>query len=700
MSPPLDAERVDDSPSDNSSDRTATTAPDDRSSGSRFSDSPIEYDREKRLPELEFTFDSALWVLTTLFAVGLSVYLLVYSYEFLWERTKHTVLAIGWGIALYHLTYLLDVNRETLRGKLDFVFTSVMYVLTLVSTGYIFLNYTSLRNTLLNYPQTEYILAGVLVVIVIEATRRAYGAPFTAVVLAGLAYGFFGPSLPGWLQHSGVDVMRIIEVNVLTFDGIYGTVSRVGATWVAIFLVYAGILESYGALNVIFAAGRTTEKYVRAGTAQTAVVSSLLMGSISGSAVANTATTGSFTIPLMKKRGIRSSTAAAIESAASSGGQVMPPVMGAAAFVMAGILNLPYVDVILYALLPALLFYLSIAVSTQVISFKQDVIDNDSDDRDTDAEMPGLDLSTRHVLKRGVPMLVSLLVLVYYLAIVRYAPLTSALRAILVLIVGQFVWQFYLDDFETASLRRTAKDTVQGLQIGAVSNAPIFAVLGSIGILINMINVGSFTRLLTFAMLDQTGGNLLLLLFFGMLMSIMFGMGMPTVAAYILVSIFVGPAIIEFGLEQVYAHMFVFYFAILSALTPPVALGCAVASNIAKTGFLRTCWEAVKIASPAFILPYTFVLHRNLLVWDVMTPLVFVTILLALVGVSFAVHNYIFKPLSLPIRVVTGVASIAVLFVTNITVSVLGAVIVAAVIAMNYSGMKSASTARVESRSG
>lgn len=649
-----------------------------------YTDSPIEYEREKRLPTVERSLDSVLWVVTSLVAVGLTTYLILYAYGFYWDRTQHTVLAMGWGIALYLLIYLMSIDRESLRGKLDFTVTSGMFVGTVAFTAYIFLNYGGLRNRLLDYTQFEYLLAGLLLLIIVEATRRAYGNPFVAVIVVFVGYAYFGESLPGWLAHSGIDVQRLIEINVLTLDGIYGTVPRVGTTWVAIFLVYAGLLEGYGALNMVFAAGAAAEKRFRAGTAQTAVVASLLMGSINGSAVANTATTGSFTIPLMKERGFRASTAAAVESAASSGGQVMPPIMGAAAFVMAGILNLPYIDVLLFALLPALLFYLSISVSVQVVSIKQNLIDNpDGIDGDTDEDKNDLEVE-RGTVRSGLPLILSVVVLVYYLAVAQLSPLPSAIRAIGVLVAGQFLWQFYLSGFDTASLRRTAGATVQGIQIGAVSNAPIFAVLGSIGILINLINVGSFTRLLTFAMLDQSGGSLLILLFFAMIMSIMFGMGMPTVAAYILVAIFIGPAIVEFGLDQIYAHMFVFYFAILSALTPPVALGCAVACKIADTGFLRTCWDAMKISLPVFLLPYTFVLHQNLLVWDMMTPVVFVTIALALFGMSFAVYNHIFQPLRLPVRILLGVAALAVLFVTNSVVSILGALFILAIFALNY----------------
>lgn len=649
-----------------------------------YTDSPIEYEREKRLPPLEWTLDSALWVLTSLVAIGLTVYLIFYAYGFYWDRTRHTVLAMGWGIGLYHLIYLMDIDRDPLHGKVDFAVTGGMFAGTVAFTAYIFLNYSGLRNRLLDYAPFEYLLSGLLLLIIIEATRRAYGNPFVAVIIVFVGYAFFGGSLPGWLAHSGIGVQRLIEVNVLTLDGIYGTVPRVGTTWVAIFLIYAGLLEGYGALNMVFAAGRAAEKRFRAGTAQTAVVASILMGSINGSAVANTATTGSFTIPLMKDRGIRSATAAGIESAASSGGQVMPPIMGAAAFVMAGILNLPYIDVLLFALLPALLFYLSVTVSVQVVSLKQDKIDNPEGAEPDDDHSGNVQQGEPGTFRRGLPLILSVIVLIYYLAVAQLSPMPSAIRAIGVLVAGQFFWQFYLSGFDTVSLRKTAGATVQGLQIGAISNAPIFAILGSIGILINLINVGSFTRLLTFAMLDQSGGSLLILLFFAMIMSIMFGMGMPTVAAYILVAIFIGPAIVEFGLEQIYAHMFVFYFAILSALTPPVALGCAVACKIANTGFLRTCWDAIKIALPVFLLPYTFVLHRNLIVWDVMTPVVFVTTGLALFGMTFAVYNHIFQPLRLPIRILVGVTALAVLFITNSVVSVLGALVIIMIFAVNY----------------
>lgn len=644
---------------------------------------PIEYDREKRLPELSRNVDSILWVLVSVLSLGFALYMMYYSYTRYVNRGHHTVLALGWGILVFLAIDALGTDRETMRGKLSLATNAILAVATVAVTYYFFTNFEAIRGSVLTYSQLEYVFGGILVVVIVEATRRAYGNVLTVVVLVTIGYALFGNYLPGWFTHSGIDSQRMVEISVLTLGGVYGNIVEVGVTWVAIFLIYAGLLEGYGALNMAFALGQVVEKRVRAGTAQAAVLASLFMGSISGSAVANTATTGSFTIPLMKERGFRGETAAGIESTASSGGQVIPPVMGAAAFVMAGILNIPYVDIIAIALLPAILFYMTISISTHILSLKQGLAEEsaifDDDGDNVFEQLPG-----KEVLVHGIPILVSLLVLIYYLAWVRFDPMTSALRSMIALVALQFLWQFYLSGFETHSLVLTGKKTLQGLQIGAVTAGPIFVVLGSIGIIVEMIGVGTFTQILTFAMLDASGGSLLVLLFFAMVMSLMFGLGMPTVAAYVLVAIFVGPAVVEFGIEQMYAHMFVFYFAILSAITPPVALTCVVACKIADVGFFKTCKEALKIAFPAFLLPYAFIIHPNLLQWNSMTLLTFVLVAVGLIGLIVAINGYFVTHASAVSRGVVGVGSLSIIFVNEPVLNVGAAVLVVSVMAKNY----------------
>ncbi len=644
---------------------------------------PIEYNREKRLPELSKDVDSILWILVSVLSVGFALYMMYYSYTRYVNRGHHTVLALGWGIVVFLAIDALGTDRETTRGKLLLVTNGLLAVATIAVTYYFFSNFEAIRGSVLTYTRLEYVLGGLLMVVIVEATRRAYGNVLTAVVLVTIGYALFGNVLPGWFTHSGIDSQRMVEISVLTLGGVYGNIVEVGVTWVAIFLIYAGLLEGYGALNMAFALGRVVERRVRAGTAQAAVLASLFMGSISGSAVANTATTGSFTIPLMKERGFKSETAAGIESTASSGGQVIPPVMGAAAFVMAGILNIPYVDIIALALLPAILFYMTISVSTHILSLKQGLTEEsaifEDDGDDGRNRLPG-----EGVLLHGLPILASLVILIYYLAWVRFDPMTSALRAMVALVAMQFVWQFVLSGFETGSLVLTAKKTVQGLQIGAVTAGPIFVVLGSIGIIVEMIGVGTFTQLLTFAMLDVSGGSLLVLLFFAMLMSLMFGLGMPTVAAYVLVAIFVGPAVVEFGVEQVYAHMFVFYFAILSAITPPVALTCVVACKIANVGFFKTCEQALKIALPAFFLPYAFIVHPNLLHWDGGTVLAFPLVAIGLLGLIVTINGHFVAHVSFPLRALAGVCALSIVFVNQPALNIGAAIVIVTLMGKNY----------------
>lgn len=645
--------------------------------------SPIKYEREKRLPELSRDADSVLWTFVSIVSIGFALYMMYYSYTRYVNRGHHTVLALGWGILVFLAIDALEAERDKARDRLLLITNALMAIATIVLTYYFFINFQDIRGSVLTYTQLEYILGGILIIVIVEATRRAYGHVLTGVVIVTIGYALFGHLLPGWFTHSGIDSQRMVEISVLSLGGIYGNIVEVGVTWVAIFLIYAGLLEGYGALNMAFALSQVVEKRVRAGTAQAAVIASLFMGSISGSAVANTATTGSFTIPLMKERGFRSETAAGIESTASSGGQVIPPVMGAAAFVMAGILNIPYIDIITIALLPAILFYMTIAVSTHVLALKQGLADGSTifdDEADNEFDkLPG-----KEVLFYGLPIFASLGVLIYYLAWVRFDPMTSALRAMVALIILQFGWQFVLSGFEMQSLVLTAKKTLQGLQIGSVTCGPIFVVLGSIGIIVEMIGVGTFTQILTFAMLDVSSGSLIILLFFAMLMSLMFGLGMPTVAAYVLVAIFVGPAVVEFGIEQVYAHMFVFYFAILSAITPPVALTCVVACKIANTGFFKTCKEALKIALPVFLLPYAFMIHPNLLQWNNTTVLTFFLVAIGLLGLIVAINAHFMTHAPTAFRGILGISALMIFFINDPVINVAAAIAIGVILAKNY----------------
>lgn len=660
-------------------------------------DSPVPRDVEKQLPEFEGFGTSWLHVLMSITAISLSLYLMYYALTRYTARGQHTILALGWGVSLYLLIYLLKTDRGSIRGKIDTILTTAMITITVGLTFYFYDSYRDLIRRTLFYTELEYLLGALLIIILVEGTRRAYGPVLTGVIVGGFMYGYLGPYLPWWFNHAGMNYRRLVEMNVLTLDGAFGSVPAIGVTLIAIFLIYAGILEAYGAMNLVFAIGRAIESRFAAGAAQSAVISSLFMGSISGSAVANTATTGSFTIPLMKSRGFKKESAAAIESSASSGGQVMPPVMGAAAFVMTGLLNITYLTVITAALLPGILFYYTISASTQVLALKQSAGEREASKtaKDDDQKIQLLK-NNRTVLIEGVPIILSVVLLVYFLAVLRMGVLSAAFRATVAVILMHLAWTAIRYRLDPSEMFQAIKDTILGLQMGAVTAAPLIVILGSVATLINMLQVGDFTRLLTFAMLDSTGGSLLVLLTFAAIMSLIFGLGMPTVVAYILVAIFVGPAIIEFGLPQLYAHFFVFYFAILSAITPPVALACVVACEIAGASFFGTCKEALKISAPAFILPYSFVIHPNLIDWNSTSILSFALIMLGILGIIIALNRYVTAPISRLSQGLALVSGVSIMLVNNTLTDLIAAGIILVVLVYNYRGMKLGFASRMQ----
>jgi TRAP transporter 4TM/12TM fusion protein len=622
---------------------------------------------QRKLPPLKLDWDTMYWWLMAISAVIFSIYHIYYAYSHFVPRGQHTVISIGLAIIVIVATGLVETERTGMGRKMKVVFDLVLTGAIVFATYYFFVNYDAIGNRLFSYTQLEYVLSTIVLVTVIEMSRRAYGNVIGFVIIAMLGYAYFGPYLPSELQHGGLTLGQLVEQNVLVLlSGVYGSIAQIGPTWIAVFLIYAGFLEAYGALDMFMTVGEKLGGRFRSGIAQVGVVSSFFMGSISGSAAANVATTGSFTIPLMKKHGFSGRIAGAIESTASSGGQVMPPVMGATAFLMAAILDYQYWEIVKFGTLPAVLFYLSIFISVHILTLKLGI----SQKLDTD-EIGSIGFV------EGLPVIASVAVLIYYLGVVQLGPLSSALYAIITLVVLRLVWTGTLSD---QPVKQFSRDTIRALQIGGTVTAPLIIVISGIAVFINMVNVGGFVQFLTFTMLDLSGGSLLLLLFLAMVLSILMGMGLPTAAAYIIVAIMVGPTIVEFGLPQIYGHMFVFYAAILSALTPPVAIACMVACKIAEADFFETCRESLKVAAPAFILPYTFVLHRNLLVWDVYTIPVFLLVLVGIISVIIALHGHFYQDVLLIPRSLLLVGGMSILFTDARPINIAGITLVGLVI--------------------
>ncbi|WP_254838436.1 TRAP transporter permease [Natronomonas marina] len=594
---------------------------------------------EGSLPRL--TRANAGVVLVFALGIALSLYSVVFAYDRPYTRSQYTVLFLGLSLVLFFTKDALESKEYRNRyTRFVSVATAVGFVLAAGGASiYFFYTFESLATRILDYYWYEYVLSAIIVLAVLEGTRRAYGLLLSAVAYLAIIYAYAGYLVPGRWGHPGYDTGRILEVTVLGLESIYGSLPTIGATWVAIFIIFAGLVQAYGGMELIRDIALYVGNRFTSGIAQIAVITSMLMGTITGSAAANTAATGSFTIPLMKRYNVDSEEAAAIESVASSGGQMLPPVMGTAAFLMAEIIGVPFADIVIWGLLPALLFYMTVSITVSIVTVRNGI------------EAPAVDISggkALEVLRHGLNILLALAVLVYVLVILRYDPMTAGMYAILTLVGSTYVIAVVnairsTDEELSAAtaLVTTTKQTLNGLYIGAKSTAPIMIVLGPIAIVVSLVTLTAINQAISMLMVSY-GSTLPLLLVLGALMSILFGLGMPTVAAYILVSIFVVPSLIRFGVPDVYGHFFVFYFAIISGITPPIAIVIAVASGIANADFVRTCVKAIPLALPGFIVPFVFVYNPSIIDWGATTPIVFLSMLVGTVLLVIAVLGYLF----------------------------------------------------------
>ena len=521
-----------------------------------------------------------------LYALGVITVLwhLYYAYQGAMPRQRHANIHLGLLMVVFYLS-TLDFDPDGWRDHLNNGLSVTLLVAIAGATTYVHLNFwrwlNEARQNLL-YTNTDLLIGAIIMLITIHATWRAYGRLLGLVVIGGLFYGWAGPLFPGILFHSGFGLERLVYMNSVAIGGVYGFILGVGSTWVAVFILFAGMIEGYGGLDYVTKVGRNVGSRLRSGVVQVAVVSSMLMGSITGSSAANVATTGSFTIPLMREEGVEGKYAAAIESIASTGGQILPPVMGSAAFLMADILGVSFFSILQSAILPALLFYITVAFVVHIAAIKNGWTTGFADLTEDEYEEES---STVRTLVDTLPYTGPLSVLIYTLVILRYDPMSAGMYGILAVLLGGILRDVTLDGGNPQTVKSWGRRTIEGCKIGAENMAPLTAVLASLGIVISVITRTGFTQRFSLQMVALAGGVFILVLLLAMLASILFGMGMPTPAAYVVVAILTAPGLVRLGIRPITAHMFVFYFALLSTITPPVALSCAVGAGIAEARF-------------------------------------------------------------------------------------------------------------------
>lgn len=475
----------------------------------------------------------------------------------------------------------------------------------------------------------DYITGIIIILVVIEATRITIGKPLVILTLIFLAYGLFGQYLPGWGRHSPVPISRYLDYMVFTTDGIFGTPIYVTSSVVYLFLVFGAFLVfthagEFFTDTALALAGRT-----RGGPAKAAVIASGLVGMVSGSAVANVVTTGVITIPLMKKTGYRPEFAGAVEAVASTGGQLVPPVMGAAAFVMAQLTGISYWRICLAAILPAVLYYAALFMAVDLEAARIGLGGIPAD------RVPRM----RRILLDKGHVALALVVLVYLLAR-QFSPAIAVFWSTVSLFLLSFIRQ---------STRLNLKSFLATLESAAKTAVTVVSSCACVGIIIATVTITGIGLSLSSTLTSFTGGNVLALLVILMITSYILGMGMPTTPSYITVAALIVPLLIMAKVPALSAHMFAFYFSLLSMITPPVALAAFAAAGIAGSDTMKTGWIATRLGIVLLTVPFLFVYRPSLLIIGPPLQIIqaFVIALIGCLALAVALEGYCFRQLSI-----------------------------------------------------
>lgn len=501
------------------------------------------------------------------------------------------------------------------------------------------------RITLLDPLSTADIaFASLILVLTIEAMRRTVGMGLTLIVLIFLAYNLFGDRLSGMLSHGEITYDHFLDITVFTTDGLFGVPLRVAATYAFLFVLFGTALSKSGGAQFFFDLAAYLTGRTPGGPAKIAVVSSGLYGTISGSPTSDVVTTGSVTIPMMKKMGYSGKFAAAVEVSASTGGSLLPPVMGAAAFIMSEYTGIDYVEIALAALIPALLYYVPIYVQVHLRALKSGLSGIDR------SQIPPLG----SILREGWLFIVPLVVISWAL-LDGYTPTYSALYGLTAV-------------FCVAMLRKATRLSPADIfDILAETSVRMVAVAGACaaaGLVIGGITMTGLASKFSSVVFLISGADVLGSLMVAAVLTTLLGMGMPTPSAYILAAVLISPVMQRLGIAELPGHLFILYFAVMSALTPPVAVAAYAASAIADENPLVIAVQAVKIALGAFLIPFVFVYHPGLLLIGGPLEIVF-AVLSALVGLviaAIAIEGYFYGAISIGVRLAAFAAAFLILF--------------------------------------
>ena len=582
------------------------------------------------------------------------------------QRAVH----LGFGLALAYLLY--PCRRAWTRDHFFHPIDVLFAVLGAAAPAYIVLQYRELVTRAGSATTADIVVGGIGILLVIEAARRVVGLPMVTVVLCFLAYAFLGPYMPGVLAHRGLSLEQLISHLYYTTEGIFGIPLGVSSTFIFLFILFGAYLESTGLGKFFIDLANAVAGWASGGPAKVAVLSSGLMGTVSGSSVANVVGTGSLTIPMMKKLGYHPNFAGAVEAAASTGGQLMPPVMGAAEFLMAEFVGVSYIEVVKAAAIPALLYFTGVWLGVHFEAKRKQL-----------KGIPRHELPNPLTLIKERGHLAIPLVVIVYLLVSGYTPMRAALVAIVLSIACAMLRK---------STRMKPIEIIYGLERGAKAVLGVLIACAAAGIIIGVVTKTGVGLRLASGLIEMAGGMLLPAMFFTMITAIVLGMGVPTTANYVITSTIAAPALVQMGVPILAAHMFVFYFGIIADVTPPVALAAYAGAGISGGNALKTGVHASKLAVAAFIIPYIFVLSPVILMVDA-TPLTLVmatlSALLGMVAVSSALCGFLADHCRLYERALLVGAGLLMIKPGG-TTDLIGCAIFAAILALQYTRVKKA----------
>ncbi|MBF9030566.1 TRAP transporter fused permease subunit [Rhodobacterales bacterium HKCCE3408] len=604
---------------------------------------------------------------------------------------------LGFILVLCFLIYPVW-GKSRPRGVLGWIIDGTLIVCGILVGAWLPVNIDIIANQI--FPRTIDVVVGIItVLVVLEAARRAVGLGMTIIGAFFLVYAFAGSRgelpfladwMPGILNHRGYSLDRVASQMTLGAEGIFGLPLGVAATFIFVFVLFGAFLEVTGAGKFFIDLAYASTGRQRGGPAKAAVIASAGMGSISGSAIANVVTTGAFTIPLMKRLGYRPAQAGGIEAAASTGGQIMPPLMGAGAFLMSEFTRVPYVDIVLVSIFPAILYFGAVYLLVHIAAVKQGMTGLSED------ELP----SVRAVLAEGWHFLLPLVALVALL-VAGYSPMRVGFYAIVSVVAAasaRALWTFLANSPSAggfvALCRRGIELTLEALEIGARNAVAVSMACAVAGIIVGVVGLTGLGLKFSAMMIAFSGGNLVLALILVLIASLILGMGLPVTAAYIVLIILVGPALTEeFGIPLLIAHLVVFWYSQDSNVTPPVALAGFAGAAIAGSKPMETSLQAWKFAKGLYLIPLFMVFNESIILGGPL-PLViwngFIAIV-ALVGFAAALEGFLWRAMPIWQRALMVPAVIAV-FWPDIAIEAAGTAFILALLGLNWWGSRGAAS--------